>query len=126
MSQEKVDKYKEEKANRKKNVAKQKRNAVIGRIAGVLVVVLLIAYIGWSGYRNHKEEESQSLMWSSIMDMINSQTDATTTSGETTTKGETSATDESTSEKESSKESESESKSEEETSENLTEESAGE
>lgn len=47
MSQEKVTKYKEEKANRKDAVKKQKRakfirNSVMG--------VLLIAIIGWVGY----------------------------------------------------------------------------
>ena len=58
MSQEKIDRYKEEKANRKKELAKQKRNALLGKIAGVVVVIGLLAWIGTSGYRTHKQNES--------------------------------------------------------------------
>ena len=57
MSQEKIDNYKEDKANRKKNIAKQKINMILGRIAGVLILVLLVVWIGWSGYRNHQEKK---------------------------------------------------------------------
>lgn len=47
MSQEKVDKYKEQKANRKEMMIKEKRmRAIRGAVAGVIVVALL----GWIGY----------------------------------------------------------------------------
>jgi len=47
MSQEKVTKYKEEKANRKETVKKQKRAKLI---RNSVMGVLLIAIIGWVGY----------------------------------------------------------------------------
>ena len=47
MSQAKVDRYKQEKANRKENVMKEKKmNALRKGVALVVAVVL----IGWAGY----------------------------------------------------------------------------
>ncbi len=48
MSQEKVDKYKEDKANRRKNIAKEKRKRLIGNIVGIFVGVAFLVYIIWS------------------------------------------------------------------------------
>ena len=59
MSQEKIDRYKEEKANRKKKVANQKRNAVIAKVVGAVVCLGLIAWIGWSGYRSYQQNKEQ-------------------------------------------------------------------
>lgn len=47
MSQEKVDKYKAEKANRKQNLKKEKCKSIAGRICAVVV---LCAIVGWGGY----------------------------------------------------------------------------
>ncbi len=47
MSQEKVDRYKEEKANRKKNMQKAKYKSIAARICAVAVC---IAIVGWGGY----------------------------------------------------------------------------
>ena len=47
MSQAKVDKYKKEKANRKKEMAKQKTEKIIGIICGCAI---LVAIVGWAGY----------------------------------------------------------------------------
>ena len=47
MSQAKVDRYKEEKKNRAKIMAKEKRNAMITRICGG---VLCLALVGWAGF----------------------------------------------------------------------------
>ncbi len=47
MSQAKVDRYKEEKRNRAKIMAREKRNA---RIARVCSTVAAIAIVGWAGY----------------------------------------------------------------------------
>ena len=44
MSQAKVDRYKEEKKNRKKIMAKEKRMRIAGYVAGCLVAV---GIIGW-------------------------------------------------------------------------------
>lgn len=48
MSQEKVDRYKEEKANRKKNMAKAKRNRILTYIIVIVVVLLIAAWIIYS------------------------------------------------------------------------------
>ena len=45
MSQAKVDKYKEEKKNRKKIIAKEKRTRVIWAIVGIAIAVALILFI---------------------------------------------------------------------------------
>ena len=45
MSQAKVDRYKEEKKNRKKIMAKEKRMRIAGYVAGCLVAV---GIIGWA------------------------------------------------------------------------------
>ncbi len=45
MSQAKVDKYKEEKKNRKKIMAKEKRIRVIWTIVGIVVVAALVLFI---------------------------------------------------------------------------------
>lgn len=47
MSQGKVDKYKKEKANRKKTMKKEKAMYYVRRC---VVVVLAVALIGWIGY----------------------------------------------------------------------------
>ena len=47
MSQEKVDKYKKEKANRRKNMKKEKIQYIIRRC---IVGVLAVALVGWIGY----------------------------------------------------------------------------
>ena len=50
MSQAKVDRYKEEKKNRKKIMAKEKRMRIAGYIVGCLVAVGIIGWAGYSGY----------------------------------------------------------------------------
>ena len=47
MSQEKVTKYKEEKANRKKTMKKEK---IVKKIVAVLAVLVIAAPIVWVGY----------------------------------------------------------------------------
>ena len=48
MSQAKVDRYKEEKKNRKEIMAKEKRKRMIGKIAGCAIVLALVGWIGYS------------------------------------------------------------------------------
>lgn len=50
MSQEKVNKYKEQKANRKQIIKKEKRKRVIGRIIGAVVCLAIVGWIGFSIY----------------------------------------------------------------------------
>lgn len=55
MSQEKVDKYKQEKANRKKNMQKEKAKHIVRRC---VIGVLGLALIGWIGYSGYTVYES--------------------------------------------------------------------
>lgn len=50
MSQEKVELYKKEKANRKQTMKKDKAKSIAARTAGVIVCIALIGWIGYSGY----------------------------------------------------------------------------
>lgn len=50
MSQAKVDKYKKDKANRKKIIAKQKRTAALQKFAFAVVSLALVAFIVASAY----------------------------------------------------------------------------
>lgn len=50
MSQEKVDRYKKEKANRKKTMKKEKVQSIAIRAAGALACAALLGWIGYSGY----------------------------------------------------------------------------
>ena len=54
MSQEKVNRYKEEKRNRKANMAKEKRNRTLNAMLGGLAAVLLAGWIGVSGYNMYQ------------------------------------------------------------------------
>lgn len=51
MSQKKVDKYKESKANRRKEIKKQKRKRLIATISTYVVLALVVAFIGWSVWK---------------------------------------------------------------------------
>ena len=56
MSQAKVDRYKEEKANRAKLMKKQKREKFLWKIGGYAVVLVMVGWIGFSVYdRVHVE-----------------------------------------------------------------------
>ena len=56
MSQAKVDRYKEEKKNRKKTMAKEKRLHLLAVVCGWLVVIALAGWAGVSGYRIYEVE----------------------------------------------------------------------
>ena len=50
MSQAKVDRYKEEKKNRAKIMAKQKRDAMIAKVCGGVIAAVLVVWAGFSVY----------------------------------------------------------------------------
>ncbi len=62
MSQAKVDKYKNEKANRKKTNARNKVKRVIARIVAAAAVVALVGWGGYSGYQYYEKESSGELL----------------------------------------------------------------
>lgn len=55
MSQEKVDKYKQEKANRKQNAKKEKVKQIYRR---AVVGVTMLALVGWIGFSAYKLYDS--------------------------------------------------------------------
>lgn len=50
MSQEKVDRYKKEKANRQKILKKQKVERIVLKVAAVVVMVAALGWVGFSVY----------------------------------------------------------------------------
>ncbi len=50
MSQAKVDKYKQEKANRAQIMAREKRNRFLTKVLGVVIAAAIVAWAGYSGY----------------------------------------------------------------------------
>ncbi|MFP3156492.1 hypothetical protein LQZ18_19145 [Lachnospiraceae bacterium ZAX-1] len=50
MSQEKVDRYKKQKANRKEIIKKEKRNKIIAKVVGSVVCLSIVGWLGWSLY----------------------------------------------------------------------------
>lgn len=52
MSQEKVDRYKEAKANRKELMKKEKRNRTLRNAVAGIVVAALVGWIGYSAYQS--------------------------------------------------------------------------
>ena len=101
MSQEKVERYKKEKANRKKDLKKQKRKVWISRIVGVIFALALTAFIGWSVYvtfirENPSASETITLSEEELSSLLASQTTTTknallneTAAAEETSEGDT-------------------------------------
>lgn len=50
MSQEKVARYKDEKANRKKIIKRQKRKKLLIKILLIIIALAILAFLGWSVY----------------------------------------------------------------------------
>lgn len=57
MSQQKVDRYKAEKAKRKETIKKEKRIRVLRRCGYTLAAVVLIGWIGYSAYDSYQEKQ---------------------------------------------------------------------
>lgn len=103
MSQEKVDKYKQEKANRKKTMAKEKRKKRLYVFLGAVIGIAFVVWIGYSVYLEKKAAEDESIaasIWQEYLEQMATATtgtdSATTGSGSETTgtDSETTGTDE--------------------------------
>jgi len=57
MSQAKVDRYKKEKANRKKNMKKEKIQNVLRKCAVFVVALVLVGWIGYSAYNTYESKK---------------------------------------------------------------------
>lgn len=62
MSQEKVNRYKEEKANRKQIMAKEKRQKAIRKAVGAVVAVVLIGWIGYSAVDTYQSSRPRDVV----------------------------------------------------------------
>lgn len=58
MSQEKVDRYKEQKKNKKAIQAKKKRNAMIVKTCGGLIVLALVVWLGYSAADSYQKKQN--------------------------------------------------------------------
>lgn len=91
MSQEKVDRYKQEKANRKKTMAREKLKKKLYILAGVLVTAAFVVWIGWSVYAEKKAAEDESRQMSELQAQLEEYL-ATATATENATTGNATTT----------------------------------
>lgn len=73
MSQAKVDRYKQEKANRKQTMKKEKRMRVVRSTVAGIIFIALIGWIGYSGYRAYEGKrpvQKTEVDYTSITDYI--------------------------------------------------------
>lgn len=57
MSQAKVEKYKKEKANRKKTLARDKAKRLAGRVCAWIILAAIVGWAGYSGYRYYESKK---------------------------------------------------------------------
>lgn len=62
MSQEKVNRYKEEKANRKQLMEKQKKQKALRKVAGIVIAVVLIGWVGYSAVDAYQESRPRDVV----------------------------------------------------------------
>lgn len=87
MSQEKVDRYKKEKANRKQNVKKEKFANAVRKFIVMVVGVMLVVWIGYSAYDlydSNKEPEQVQIDYRAFDDFTQGITEAAANAAEET------------------------------------------
>ena len=57
MSQKKVDAYKKEKANRGKNLQKEKRMQKVQKLVGVVIGLAVVCWVGFSVYGKYQDAQ---------------------------------------------------------------------
>lgn len=74
MSQEKVAKYKEEKANRKEIMKKQKRAKLFRNSVAAILCVAVVGWIGYSAvdyYQTNKPRKTVEVDYTAVEDYVN-------------------------------------------------------
>lgn len=88
MSQAKVDKYKQDKKNRKKIMAKQKRQRFLGNCAFAVVILAFVGYLGYSVYdgkfKKDDNKETEAATYSLSEEEVSSVWSLATSEEETT------------------------------------------
>lgn len=77
MSQEKVNKYKEEKAIRKETMKKAKRAALLRNVIASIVLVAVVGWVGYSGVTyiiRHQPRQEVGVNYTSVTDYVESLT----------------------------------------------------
>lgn len=75
MSQEKVDRYKQEKANRKKIMRRQKIMSIVRKSVLTLAALALVAWLGYSAYdmyESGKERVVAEVNYDAVTNYLNS------------------------------------------------------
>jgi len=62
MSQQKVERYKKDKANRKSIIRKQKVRNFLWKAAGVAILAALVIWLGYSGYSKRAASQPRSVV----------------------------------------------------------------
>ena len=74
MSQEKVDRYKQEKANRKQIMRKQKAMGIVRKLILAVVAIALVGWLGYSAfdiYESGKERVVAEVNYDAVTDYLN-------------------------------------------------------
>lgn len=74
MSQEKVNKYKQEKANRKQTMKKEKLKNIARKCVVGLVALVLVSWVGYSAYgtyQSNKPKDSVEIDYAAFTDYLN-------------------------------------------------------
>lgn len=81
MSQEKVDRYKKDKANRKQNMRRQKVKSIVRKAVLSLAALALVGWLGysaWDSYESQKERPVTEVNYDSVSDYLNTLTTSET------------------------------------------------
>ena len=77
MSQEKVDRYKKEKANRKKTMRREKAMSIVRKAVLTVAALALIGWLGYSAYDiydSNKERVVAEVNYDAVTDYLNRET----------------------------------------------------
>ena len=78
MSQEKVDRYKKEKANRKKIMRREKLMSIVRKAVLTVAALALIGWLGYSAYdiyNSNKERVVAEVNYDAVTDYLNSRSE---------------------------------------------------
>ncbi len=80
MSQEKVDRYKQEKANRKQIMRKQKAMGIVRKLILAVVAIALVGWLGYSAfdiYESRKERVVAEVNYDAVTNYLNNMSTTT-------------------------------------------------
>lgn len=80
MSQEKVDRYKQEKANRKQIMRKQKAMGIVRKLILAVVAIALVGWLGYSAfdiYESGKERVVAEVNYDAVANYLNNMSTTT-------------------------------------------------